>query len=263
MSYSAAMRTILDYQTGTSSIVGHPNANGAIAVGAMLYADIPPFTPVWPGVASFSSRGGTFTLQNNTFVTRNKPELIGPNGVNTTVNLGGAPFNDGDTYPNFFGTSAAAPHVAAVGALILQGRKKFNLQTTVTPNQIRQQLQSSAGKFSYLPGNFSFEGGYGYVQADSAVGQIANARPIISTLEAVTPGEQNGTQPFMVKITGKYLTSTTQIYMNNSPVPTTVSFDALTGVGTAIATVPAIPAWPGSAISIIQPRQKPKRPGWW
>ena len=72
--------TIMDYQTGTSSIVGHSNAAGAISIGAMLYANIPPFTPVWPGVASFSSRGGTFTLQNNTFVTRNKPELIGPNG---------------------------------------------------------------------------------------------------------------------------------------------------------------------------------------
>ena len=173
----------------------------------MLYADIPPFTPVWPGVASFSSRGGTFTRQNtsSSFTQRNHPVLIGPNGVNTTVNLGGAQFNDGDTYPNFFGTSAAAPHVAAVGALIIQGRKKFNLQTTVTPNEIRQQLVTSAGKFSYLPGSFSFEGGYGYVQADSAMTQIANAKPIISTLEAVAPGSQNGTQPFMVRITGKYL----------------------------------------------------------
>ncbi|MEI9944335.1 MAG: S8 family serine peptidase [Chitinophagaceae bacterium] len=117
--------TILDYQAGTSSIVGHPNAAGSITVGAMLYADVPPFTPVWPGVASFSSRGGTSTLQNNAFVTRNKPDLIAPNGVNTTVNLGGPGFNDGDTYPNFFGTSAAAPHVAAVSALIMQGRKEI------------------------------------------------------------------------------------------------------------------------------------------
>ena len=249
--------TILDYQTGTSSIVGHPNANGAIAIGAMLYANIPPFTPVWPGVASFSSRGGTLTLQNNTFVARNKPELIGPNGVNTTVNLGGAQFNDGDTYPNFFGTSAAAPHVAAVGALIIQGRKKFNLQSTVSPFQIRQQLQTSAGKFSNLPGNFSFEGGYGYAQADSAIVQIANARPIISSLEAVTPGEQNGTQPFVVKITGKYLASTTQIYKNNSPVATTVSFDALTGVGTALATVDAIPIGQDPPFQLFNPAKSP------
>ncbi|HTF31902.1 MAG TPA: S8 family serine peptidase, partial [Flavitalea sp.] len=232
--------TILDYQTGTSTVVGHANADSAISVGAMLYGNVPPFTPVWPGVASFSSRGGTVTLRNNTFSTRNKPDLIGPNGVNTSVNLGGAPFNDGDIYPNFFGTSAAAPHVAAVAGLLIEGRKKFNLQTTVSPYEIRQQLISSAGKFSYLPGNFSFEGGYGYVQADSAMVKIANARPIISTLAAVNPGAQNGTQPFMVKITGKYLTSTTQIYVNNSPVPTNISIDPATGIGTATTTVPAI-----------------------
>ena len=234
--------TILDYQSGTSSIVGHPNADSAISVGAMLYADIPPFTPVWPGVASFSSRGGTFTRNNNnSFVQRNHPVLIGPNGVNTTVNLGGAPFNDGDTYPNFFGTSAAAPHVAAVGALIIQGRKKFNLQTTVTPYEIKQQLVSSAGTFSYLPSGHSYEGGYGYVQADSAMTQIANARPIISTLEAVVAGAETGTDPFEVKITGKYLTYATQIYVNNSPYATNISIDPLTGIGTATATVPAIP----------------------
>jgi hypothetical protein len=250
--------TILDYQTGTSSIVGHPNADGAIAVGAMLYANIPPFTPVWPGVASFSSRGGTFTTINgNSFTQRNKPELIGPNGVNTTVNLGGPAFDDGDTYPNFFGTSAAAPHVAAVGALIIQGRKKFNLQTTVTPFQIRQQLQSSAGKFSYLAGNFSFEGGYGYVQADSAIAQIANARPIMSTLEAVPAGAQNGTQPFTVKITGKYLVSNTQIYVNNLPVTTTVSIDPATGVGTAMATVPAIPVGEDPPFQLSNPAKSP------
>ncbi|MEP7373424.1 MAG: LamG-like jellyroll fold domain-containing protein [Chitinophagaceae bacterium] len=243
--------TILDYQTGNSSIVGHPNADSAIAVGAMLYANIPQYTPVWPGVASFSSRGGTLTLQNgttNTYAARNKPELIAPNGVNTTVNLGGSTtFSDGDPYPNFFGTSAAAPHAAAVGALLIQARKKYNLQTTVTPYQIRQHLQSSAGKFSYLPGNFSFEGGYGYVQADSAVQQIANAKPIISSLEAVVPGSQNGTLPFQVKIKGKYLTPTTKIYVGGVAVATTtVSADKTE----ATATVPTIPSGQNPAFQL-------------
>ncbi|RYZ51496.1 MAG: hypothetical protein EOP49_11600, partial [Sphingobacteriales bacterium] len=235
--------TIMDFQAGTSSIVGHPNADSAIAVGAMLYDNIPPFTPVWPGVASFSSRGGTFTRQNAgaTFVQRNKPDLVGPNGVNTTVNLGGAPFNDGDNYPNFFGTSAAAPHVAAVGALIIQGRKKYNLQTSVRPWEVRRQLQTSAGKFSNTPGNFSFEGGYGYVQADSAIQQIANAKPIISSLVAINPGAENGNQPFAIKIQGKYLVPATKIYMNNVAIATVISIDPATGIGTATATVPAIP----------------------
>jgi cytoskeletal protein CcmA (bactofilin family) len=245
--------TIMDYQSGASSIVGHPNANGAIAVGAMLYANIPPFTPVYPGVASFSSRGGTFTLNNGNFTARNKPDLIGPNGVNTTVNLGSAPFNDGDNYPNFFGTSAAAPHVAAVGALLIQGRKKFSLQTTVTPSEIRQQLQSSAGKFSYLPGNFSFEGGYGYVQADSAAQQFANARPIIDSLKAATPGAQNGNQPFVVKIKGRYLTDSTQIYVGGAPVATTISSDKTE----ATATIPAIAPGQDPAFQLFNSAKSP------
>ena len=237
--------TILNHQAGTSTIVGHPNSDSALAVGAMLYANFPTITPVWPGVASFSSRGGTKLVKNGVLLQpRNKPELIAPNGVNTTVNLGGAQFNDGDTYPNFFGTSAAAPHVAGVAGLLVQARKKFNLQTEVLPYEIRNQLITSAGKFSYLNNNFSFEGGYGYVQADSAVLQIANARPIISTLEAVIPGAETGTQPFDVKITGKYLTDNTTIYVDGVPVGTTVSIDPATGIGTAIATVAVIP--PGS-----------------
>ncbi len=245
--------TIMNYQNIGSTIVGHPNAAGAIAVGAMLYDNIPTVTPVWPGVASFSSRGGTPTLVGGTFTTRNKPELIAPNGVNTTVNLGGAVFDDGDPYPNFFGTSASAPHAAAVAGLLIQGQKKFNLQTVVSPTTIREQLQTSAGKFSHLSGNHTFEGGYGFVQADSAISQIANARPIISALETVVPGAQNGTEPFTVKVIGKYLTSSTEIYFNGEPVETTVS----PGNTEATATVPAIPNGEDPPIQLYNPPKSP------
>ncbi len=245
---------IQDYNNvGTSTIVGHPNAEGAIAVGAMLYENFPAFTPIWPGVASFSSRGGTLTKTNAGAQTRNKPEIIAPNGVNTTVNLSGAVFNDGDSYPNFFGTSAAAPHAAGVAALLIQGQKKFNLLESVSPDLIRQQLISSAGKFSYLPGNFSFEGGYGYLQADSAIAQIANARPIISSLEPAVPEAQNGTQPFEVKITGKYLTETSAIYVNGTAVNTTVSPDRTQ----AIATVPDIPEGANPSFQLFNTAKSP------
>lgn len=69
--------TLVDYNTGTASIVGHPNADSAIAVGAMLYTNMPSVTPVWPGVASFSSRGGTFTQSTTSFTQRSKPAYPG------------------------------------------------------------------------------------------------------------------------------------------------------------------------------------------
>jgi hypothetical protein len=114
----------------------------------MLYENIPQYTPIYPSVSSFSSRGGTGTLtSSNTFLPRQKPELIAPNGVNTTVNLGGPVFNDGDDYPNFFGTSASAPHAAAAAALLIQAKKKYGLQTSVSPTEIRTGLLSSADVF--------------------------------------------------------------------------------------------------------------------
>ena len=81
-----------------------------------------------------------------------KPDVVGPDGVNTTF------FGDtlaerwrqrwqqcrdcanDPSYPNFFGTSAAAPHVAAAAALLLQSN------STATPAQIYQALENSAAR---------------------------------------------------------------------------------------------------------------------
>jgi hypothetical protein len=245
--------TILDYTTGnTSTIVGHSNSDSAITVGAMLYANIPQYTPVWPGVASFSSRGGTLTVTdptspNPTYTQRFKPDIIAANGVNTTVTLGGVNV-DGDPYPNFFGTSAAAPHVAAVAGLLIQSRRFFNLQTAVppTPSEIRLQLRTSAGKFAGQT-NHSYEGGYGFVQADSAMLQIANARPTITSLEAVVAGAQNGTDSFFVKLKGQYLNDSTKIYVGGEPMKTTV----LANKTEATAKVAAIPAGQDPAFQLF------------
>ena len=214
---------ILDYQSNGSTIIGHPNAKGCIAVGAMLYENIPQYTPVWPGVASFSSRGGTGTLDvvGNNYLPRSKPDIIAPNGVNTTVDLGGPAFDDGDAYPNFFGTSAAAPHAAAVAALIIEAKKKYNLQTVVTPTEVRNLLINTAGKFPNLD-SFSYAGGNGYIQADSAISVIANGKPIIYNWEpGGTDLVPNGNTPFPVKIKGAYLTGSTKIYINGSPISNT------------------------------------------
>ena len=112
--------TINEYANGGSTIVGHPNAEGAIAVGAVLYTNTPAFGVSQPSAASFSSRGGTEVKG----AVRQKPDIMAPNGVNTTVYLGGQNI-DGDLFPNFFGTSAAAPHIAAVAGLLQEANKKF------------------------------------------------------------------------------------------------------------------------------------------
>ena len=132
--------TFNEFEQGTSTIVGQANAAGAIAVGAVLYLNTPPFGVAVPTPASFSSRGGTLINGQS----RNKPDICAPNGVNTTVDLGGVGDQiDGDEFPNFSGTSAAAPHVAASIALIKEARQKF-LGLATTPQDARDLLISTA-----------------------------------------------------------------------------------------------------------------------
>ncbi|MBA2746522.1 MAG: hypothetical protein H0U44_09885, partial [Flavisolibacter sp.] len=92
----------MEYASGASTIVGQANAEEAITLGAVNYYNTPPFGVDPPTVQNFSSRGGT-TVNG---VVRSKPDLIAPNGGNTTVFMNG-PNYEGDLFPNFFGTSAA------------------------------------------------------------------------------------------------------------------------------------------------------------
>lgn len=201
---------------GSSTIVGQANAEGAITVGAMLYANVNNQVLDYPSVASFSSRGGTTV--NGT--TRQKPDVTGPNGVNTTVTLSNNPiFNiEPDEFPNFFGTSASAPHAAGVAALLIEGKKKFDLQTNVTPAEVKTLLQTSALDL-HEPG-FDFKSGDGAIQADSAMLTMANARPVITAL-ITPPGLQpTNTADFTLRVTGQYLNTTTKIYVRGAEVPT-------------------------------------------
>ncbi len=48
---------------------------------------------------------------------------------------------DPDTFPNFFGTSAAAPHAASIAALVLEAAGGPG---SVKPEKMRKVLQDSA-----------------------------------------------------------------------------------------------------------------------
>ena len=205
---------ITEYNTGTSTIVGQSNAAGAMAVGAVLYTNTPAFGVNAPTVASFSSRGGTPVNG----VTRNKPDFAGPNGGNTTVFLNGPNF-DLDSFPNFFGTSCAAPHTAAVAALLMEARQKFYSQT-MSPSDIRSLMQSSAVEM-YGPG-FDFNSGFGFVNADAAMRTFAAPTPEIVSLGLPSPATVPGLVTFTVTVNGNYLTANSMIIFRGDTLPTAV-----------------------------------------
>lgn len=166
---------------GASTIYGHANAVGAQATGAVLYSNA-------PGVSGnplinepFSSLGGTliyfddFGLRLATPELRLKPEISAPDGTNTTFFPGpllGVPALDsdieGDGFPNFFGTSAAAPHAAAIAALMRQA------VPDAMPHEIYAAMQQSA--IDMLTFGHDFVSGYGFVLADEAIKAISNLR---------------------------------------------------------------------------------------
>jgi hypothetical protein len=222
--------TILNNTGVTSTIVGQANATGAISIGAVLYTNTPAFNGV-PSPASFSSRGGT-QVENEI---RNKPEIMAPNGVNTTVEMGGVDI-DGDGRPNFFGTSAAAPHAAAATALIIQAKKKFSNQV-LTPEAIRLLLKNTA--IDMGTAGYDAATGYGFLHADGAMRTFAVPKPTITALEVLKPAgiPDNvlfipGTQPFTLKVKGNNLSQQTKIFFRTDSLPTQVnaSFTEATAV---------------------------------
>ena len=156
---------------GGSTVYGHSNAANAIAVGSASYRQTPAFGVNPPRLDAFSSRGGSpivFTVQGDRLTNpevRRKPEIIGPNGVSTTL----------FSFSPFFGTSAAAPHLAAVAALMLQragGTKGLSLQ------QLVSRLQQTAIPLAQVRMGTTM----GFVAADDAVLASAQSQQIGSLM---------------------------------------------------------------------------------
>jgi hypothetical protein len=183
--------TINAFATNSATLQGHPGAASAVAVGAAFYVNTPACGTTPAGIEAFSARGGDpilFDAGGSRLATpalRQKPDVVGPDGVNDTF-LGyqppssmfvtspvGCANNAG--YPNFFGTSAATPHVASIAALMLQANP------ALTPAQIYQALRTSA--LPMATPSPSVDEGYGFVQADAALAampQVVPAAPILT-----------------------------------------------------------------------------------
>ncbi|MGH7788837.1 MAG: S8 family serine peptidase, partial [Candidatus Binatia bacterium] len=166
----------------SAQIYGHAAAAGVAAVGAVFYAEIdsggeatPPSGPQLD-VEPFSARGGALPIYFDAAgaplagapLLRVKPELAAPDGTNTTFFGVDSPFDE-DTHPNFFGTSAAAPHAAAVAALMRSANPGLDSPTLLA--LLRATAQDVAE-----PGPDSFAGD-GLIDAAAAVAAAAQAVP--------------------------------------------------------------------------------------
>ena len=130
----------LEYFSYVSSVTyGHNSARGAMGVAA--YPFFRPFMPEF-----FTSPGPStiyFDRDNRRLAKpeiRQKPDVAAMDGANTTFFFEDAG-EDADTLPNFFGTSAAAPHAAAIAALVLEAAGGPG---SVKPGRMRRILQRSA-----------------------------------------------------------------------------------------------------------------------
>ena len=186
------------FNTNSPTIQGHPGAATAAAVGAAFYFNTPQCGTSPATLESYSSAGGDPTLFDTsgnrlaTPVIRQKPDFVGPDGVNNTM-LGDtladqkqsittsiAGCEDNESFPNFFGTSAAAPHAAAAAALMLQANP------ALTPTQIMTAIQTSALPMtgSGTSTSYDYDDGHGFVQIDAAFAQLPAAAPSISVSPA-------------------------------------------------------------------------------
>ena len=189
--------TINSYSTFSPTIQGHPNAMGAVAVAAAMYYETPacgtspailePYSSYGADPILFDANGALLA----TPVNRGKPDLTAPDGVNDTF-LGfqlaksanpSPPWNpsgqfptaiaqcqNNTAYPNFFGTSAAAPHVAGAAALLWQANP------ALTATEIVTALKDTALPMAEGP----YGAGAGFLQVVAALAAIPVGAPTLS-----------------------------------------------------------------------------------
>jgi hypothetical protein len=210
---------VLEHDTQSGTAYGHANAANVASIGASSWYLTEEFDAYFsnlvqdaPGACvpaclnDFSSAGGIPTFLDKygaplaAPVVRPNPRVTGPDGGNTTFFLADSSFDDddgdgcnsptstfitpcldnpADELPNFFGTSASAPHVAAVAALMLQ--KNGGLSATTIYSILRATAEDITKRevavvpgpgnsvFSPLPPGFDFDSGEGFVDAAAAV----------------------------------------------------------------------------------------------
>lgn len=186
----AASASPLEFDTRSSTLYGHANARWAEAVGAASWYNTKEWGNLLFGddcgyacLTGYSSAGGTPVVFDGAGRRLRRPEyrlkpgITGPDGGNTTFfyfDLGFAVDSEPDGWPNFFGTSASAPHVAGVAALMLDA-SGLRLDAPWIYTLLRATAHDMTVRripgvgFEPLARGFDYDSGFGFVDARRAV----------------------------------------------------------------------------------------------
>lgn len=242
--------TIKKYDTKSGTIFGHPNAAGAIAVGAMSYQQTPWFNTSNGTIENFSSAGGTpifFDTKGKpqTAEYRPKPEIIAADNVDTTFFPAGdlnTTDSDLNGLPNFRGTSAAAPNAAAVAALLLQTNPtiapdsiKKSMMKTTAPDFLSDGIESAiatdpdTSNFNPLcSAAFDWSVGCGFLRADLFFEEVMSnsSAGVLLSLDANKTSVKAGeTVDYEFRVSNQTKTTLSNVKIVSSKIPQNVTLD--------------------------------------
>ncbi len=150
---------IQEFDTRSPTVTAHGSGDGGLAVAAAPYFNHTTpesFTSTGPRTVLFTPSGARLPFED----VRDAPQICAIDGTDTTF-FYQSDF-EGNGHPNFFGTSAAAPHAAAVAALIRQAIPDYS------PQDVYNLLQTTADPAIGGPG-FDVQTGAGLINAWNAI----------------------------------------------------------------------------------------------
>jgi len=213
---------IVEHDTASGTAYGHSNARNVASVGAASWylteafdAHFSTLVQDTPGACvpaclnNFSSAGDIpiyldkYGVRLASRENRPNPRFTGPDGGNTTFFFADSSFDDDDSdgknsptstfitkeldnpadeLPNFFGTSASAPHVAGVAALMLQkngslqAQQIYSILVSTAKDIVKREVSVVPGPgnsvFSPIAAGPDSDSGAGFVDAAVALAAV-------------------------------------------------------------------------------------------
>jgi hypothetical protein len=204
--------TIAEHATGSPAI----DPDGAAARGSITVGAVHHTNAISPVPQSYSSRGPITRLfdVNGTRLSapevRDKPDVAGADGISTSV----------PSFAPFMGTSAAAPSVGAVAALMISAKPSLPVDAVAAILTNPANARSCSGALGLRDNDC----GAGFVMADRAVAQAIDATaPVITPSFSVPADAAGGVFRRNVTVTWNIVDDGSPVYSRNGCGPTTIS----------------------------------------